>query len=210
MCFDPISLTAIGTTIASAASSSAITTALSVASTAVGFMGQYQQFEAQKEAYNQNIINARAAEADTSKQLTRRQSQEQGSAALADNQQVLEAARRRATVSASAASSGVQGISIDNLTADVDRRINENRMVLDYNYRNTAAQLQEGKIAAANQAQSRINAMPRPTPPSPIGAALSISGSGIKGYGEYSRGSAGGSGDSTPVYGEPMRLQGAM
>ncbi len=198
------------TAVSSAATSTALTTAISVASTAAGFMGKYQEFQAGKEAYNQNVINARKAEVDTANQLTRRQSQEQGANALADNQQVLEAARRRATVSASAASSGVQGVSIDNLTNDVDRRINENRMILDYNYRNTASQLQAGKEAAHSQAESRINGMPRPTAPSPIGAALAITGAGVKGYGEYSRASSGGSADSTPAYGEPMLLQGAM
>jgi hypothetical protein len=210
MCFDPISLTALATTLSSAAASGALTTGLSIASTAAGFGAQYMQFEAQTKQYNQGVVNARAAEADAQKQLTLRQSQEQGAFALKDNQQVLDAARRRATVSASAASSGVQGISVDNLTADVDRRINENRMVLDYNYRATAGQLQAQKDATVNQAASRINAMAIPSPPSPIGAALSIAGAGIKGYGEYSRATSGGSSDSTPTSGEPMMLQGAM
>lgn len=167
MCFDPIS---------------AVGFALSAGKAIVGFAAQQAASDAQTERYNQNVVNSLAAARDEQHQINVRQEQEQEASAQRARVQSVEAVKKAAEVSVSASGSGVSGLSVDALLADVRRTADENLATIETNNKNTALQLQAQKDATVNKAMSRINSMAPGTDPNPLGLALDIGGAGLNAY----------------------------
>lgn len=164
----------------------------SFASAAAGqvaaFQGQVAQYRAQEQAYFTNYNNSLTAGRDQFRQIQLRRAQEEQAFSQRDRAALMEGAEKRAAASAAAASSGVSGLSIDNLLADVDRKIEGNRATLAQNWDMTAAQLTAQAEGVNSQIQSHIGQVARPIPPDPTGTMLGIIGSGAKtGLQMYSR-----------------------
>lgn len=138
----------------------------------VAYQAQKQESDAVRQASMQ------AYENDTT-QLTRRQMQEADATSQKLQLSSIEEAQKAAAVEASAAESGVSGISLGNLLADVARTGANNRMTEKTNRDMMLAQLQQEKKGSQAQNQGRINSAPRPSPLSLIagigGAAVDAS-----------------------------------
>jgi hypothetical protein len=161
--------------------------AISAASAVVQYQGQQAQYSADKQRYQQNLINSRAAQRDEQRSLTLRQMQEQDALSQKTHLVKVESAERQADVKVSAAGGNVSGISVDNLIGDVVSRAGTQQNSLERNWENTAAQLQAEQDATATRTQGRINQVAQPTAPSAAGPVLGFLGSGLKAYGTYAK-----------------------
>ena len=165
--------------------------AVSAASTAVSFMGQQQQANAQNAmaARRQELGTARALEnyANQSRQARDRQLQEREAAAHEINAVHREARRRTATAQVAAGEGGVTGASLTHLMNDFHRKdlefaTNVNRN-LQFKEENIENQLES--IRSGTQGQIE-NLMYMPTPqPSFLGAGLRIGSSVLGAYAQY-------------------------
>lgn len=164
MCFDPVTA--------------------AVLSFAVGATQSVAQYAAASQEASAVQKAATADNENQQRQITLRQMQEED--ALHQKQQVenLQEAQRASAVALSAASSGVAGISVDNLIADVNRNAARNRMTAFENTRMTVQQLQQERKAAAAQAEGRINAAPKP---SALSLVAGIGGAALGGYNTYNK-----------------------
>jgi len=149
---------------------------------AVGLAGSVVQhqaagadYEARSEQWRQNTVNSWAAAREEQGQLLQRELQEQDANAQRQHLSLIEQAEKQSEAEVSAASSGVSGISVDNLVADLGRKAATNRMVSQRNWEMTAEQLRQEKEATVTRSSNRINSVSRPT--SPSGAGL-IAGAG--------------------------------
>lgn len=154
-------------------------TALTVASTAVGFIGQQQQAAAQEAANNQARNLAIQNQQLQIRALQNQEDEEarRASEALFDNQRQAEA--RKATAMVSAGEAGVSGLSVDALLGDLDRQVAENKQdiiqTVDFGQR----QRQLDREGVGINAQSQVNQLPPVQFPSIFGAAIDA---GVSGY----------------------------
>lgn len=177
MCLDPVT---IGLGVASFAASAM--------SGAAEYSARQTQYATQKQSYYRNEAQSLAAGNDEYNAIQRRTIQEGKAYAQRDREQLLEGARKGAEASAAAAGSGVTGLSVDNLVADVGRRVDANRTTLEDNWNGTALQLQDQSRAATTKITSRIGQVAMPVEPDPTGAVLGVVGSGLKiGGGLYAK-----------------------
>lgn len=117
--------------------------------------------EAQQQRYDQNRVNALASARSEQTQLTQRQIQEQQAVEQKKYVSLIEEAQKKATAQVSGAESGVAGISLDNIIADIGQRSEYNRAVAQDNYNATAAQLAMEQRATVTKAQGRIDSVPK-------------------------------------------------
>lgn len=158
--------------------------ALSFVASAVGAFAQHQagvaKASAQNEAWSRNQIAALAAQRDTQQSLTLRQMQESGATNQALRVSLIDEERRRANAIVSGVHSGMAGVSVDNLVADIGRRAEENRVTLLTNWESTAAQLQRSKEASEATYEQRVNSMQAGGDgPSVFGTLAKIAGAGL-------------------------------
>jgi hypothetical protein len=149
----------------------------------LGFGQQEQNYQRQQQQVEQNAVAALASDQNTQTQILLREGQEQQAYEQRDRSQVIEGAKAQARMSVAAAAGGVEGNSVGNILADVDRTVSDNRGVLETNWRNTAQQLQTQATGATLQTQSRINSVPEPVAPSFLGTGLAIAGQGLRALG---------------------------
>jgi len=184
----------------SAAATSAATTAavmanlmiaMSVASTAVGFIGQQQQVNAQNAmmAQRQELGTASALEnyANQTKQARERQLQEREAAANEINTVHREARRRIATAEVSGAEGGVAGASLTHLVNNFHRQDLEFATNVRRNLQFREANIEDQLESVRSGAQGRIeNLMYIPQQqPSFLGAGLRIGSAVLGAYGQY-------------------------
>lgn len=153
--------------------------ALQAGQAVMQYRAQQQQAAAQTAQHNQNAANSLAAARSEQRQLAVRAMQEEEAYATERHIALVDQAQAAATVTTQAASSGVAGISVDNLVADVRRKSGFNLASMETQWENTAAQLQEEMDATNVRAQGRINSTSPGTSPSPLGAIVSIAGAGL-------------------------------
>lgn len=153
MCFDP-------------------TIIIGIVSSVASYAGQMQQAKA-------NEKNALTAFRNDQDALTLRQLQEQEATTQKNQATDIEQAQKVSEAKLSAATGNVSGISVANIVGDIVRRGEVNKTTQKRNAQMTVAQLQREKIASRAQAQSRINAVPRP---SALGLIAGIAGAGLDGY----------------------------
>lgn len=153
---------------------------LGVAQAAVSFMGAQANYEAQADRWKQNYVNALAAGRDEQKQLTLRMTQEGDAHSQKSHLTNIEQAKVTAEAVTSAATSGVSGISVDNIILGIRRDIDTKRVADNTNYKNKVIQLTSEMDATTTRTQNRINSVARPTSPNPLGFALQGIGGALK------------------------------
>lgn len=147
---------------------------LNVASTVAGVEGQRQQAKAQNAYNDQQAKNAMEAYRANLAQTNLMQSQEHAAATqkVNENNRAAEAAKAKALVSAG--ESGISGLSVDTLLADLSgeqARYNES---VNQNYQNASMALDNQRTNAQVNAASQINSLKTPQSPDYLGAALRI------------------------------------
>lgn len=148
--------------------------ALSVASTVAGVYGQQQQVKAQNAYNEQQAKNAMEAYRENLAQTNLQQSQEHAAASqkINENNRAAEAAKAKALVSTD--ESGISGLSVDALLADLSgeqARYNES---VNQNYQNASMAIDNQRKNARINASSQINQLKTPQSPDYLGAALRI------------------------------------
>ena len=182
---------AVAAAAANAALMSNLMITMSVASTAVGFMGQQQQANAQNAmaARRQELGTARALEnyANQTRQARDRQLQEREAAAHEINTVHREARRRIATAQVAAGEGGVAGASLTHLMNDFHRKDLEFATNVNRNLQFREANIEDQLESIRSGTQGQIeNLMYMPTPqPSFLGAGLRIGSSVLGAYAQY-------------------------
>lgn len=146
----------------------AIGAALSIASSAVGYMGAAQQAKQQNEYYSQNAQAANIAAGDQYNQLAYRNLQQRDAAGRDLTQMGIEGLKARGTAYAAAGEAGVTGLSVDALVGDyfaAEGRQKEARQAQAS--MDQAATYAEMDSVKANT-QGRINSVQRASSPSPL------------------------------------------
>lgn len=147
---------------------------LTAASTAAGVYGQQQQVKAQNASNDQQAKNTMEAYRANLAQTNLMQSQEQAAASqkINENNRAAEAAKAKALVSAG--ESGISGLSVDALLADLSgeqARYNES---VNQNYENASMAIDNQRKNVQINAASQINQLKTPQAPDYLGAALRI------------------------------------
>jgi hypothetical protein len=147
---------------------------LSVASTVAGVEGQRQQAKAQNAYNNQQAKNAMEAYKANIAQTNLKQSQEHAAATQKINENNRAAEAAKATALVSAGESGISGLSVDALLANLSgeqARYNES---VNQNYQNASMAIDNQRTNAQVEAASQINSLKTPQSPDYLGAALRI------------------------------------
>ncbi len=176
---------------AAAGGSMGIGTALSVASTAMGIMGAMSQYQAQQQAYQEQVRFRQEQATQAQKTLNQQVAQHQAALAsergkaqgeMADT--AIRARKAESTAQTGAAESGVVGLSVGHLTADImgekgrfDNRIRYNSEMATFNTMNELKMAQRG-------AQSQVASIPIPQKPSFLPTAVNIGSSVVSGLGK--------------------------
>ncbi|WP_143750582.1 hypothetical protein [Mesorhizobium sp. WSM4312] len=166
--------------------------AMSAASTAVGFMGQQQQYEAQQQYYKNNRDAANKAAVNTYATNQNRALQERKAASQQQQDLNTEALKGRGTAEVAAGEAGVTGLSVDALIADYYGQQGRYERTLDNNYQMNADYLRGEMDSTQAQAEGRINSVQQGQKPSFADAAIRILGGGLDAYGGYQRAKAAG------------------
>lgn len=153
-----------------------------VAQAVTSFGAAQADYNAKATQWQQNYVNALAAGRDEQRQLTLRQLQEEDAFTQKIHLTNLEEAGKKSEVAVDAAGSGVSGITVDNLIADIGRQAANNRTSLTTNYKNVAEQLNTEQKATVTTEESRINSVARPTAPSPLTLAVGVLGAGVRAF----------------------------
>lgn len=160
---------------------------MGVASTVVGFMGQQQQYEAQKQMYEENAKNAQQMARDQYAHTQNRWLQERAAASLEKQNANADAMEGRATAAAAAGEGGVQGLSVNQFLASYYTKQGRYNDSVDQNYQMSRDYLWASMDQTKNQAQSQINSMPKPIKPSFLDAAIRIAGQGLAAASSYNQ-----------------------
>jgi hypothetical protein len=160
----------------------AASVAASVAAPVMSYVGQQQAAEAQAE-YQQNMydMNKEIADQALASQysgIAQRQSEEQRKASQEMQAISSQAAQARAIASASAAESGVSGLSVDMLMNDYFRKEYGFMTSTQEQLRGTLFQLEQGKKGAASEYEGRVMGMtPQPVAyPSLLATGIGVTG----------------------------------
>lgn len=147
------------------------------------FQAQQADYRAKKAAWEQNVVNAEASARDEHRQITNRFLQEQEKTTQKKHVSFIEEAQKAAAAENNAASAGVSGNSVNNIMGDIIGKSALNRTYADKNYQFVAADLQEQLKATDTRLKGRIESMPVPQAPSPLGLIAGIAGAGVKAVG---------------------------
>lgn len=147
-----------------------------------GFAQQSAAAEEQDRRYEENRRNALDASAHEQKLFNQRAIQEADKTTEEQRAGLLKAEEVRGATEASASGSGVTGLSLENLTADIYRKEGTNQLIRETNYRSTVEQLQEQKRGSAITAKSRINSVSPGQQPSVLGLVAGIGASAVGSY----------------------------
>lgn len=156
--------------------------ALSAVSTVTEMVGAQQQAEQHNAMVRQN---QEAAQENLRREYTAmqtRQIQEEEAAAVQKQDVAKEARAARATAMVSAGESGVSGLSVDALLADIYGKEATAKDRISQNTGFTTQNLTAEMDGLKAKAQDRINSMPWANGPSPFAAALKIGGAGLNSY----------------------------
>lgn len=161
--------------------------AVSALSSVVGFVGQMQQYNAQKAMYKQNVENANEYARTTYAYTQNRALQEKAAASLEKSEANINAAEARATAAVAAGDGGVMGNSITSLLGSYYSKQGRYNDALDNNFQMSRDSLWASMDQTRNQAQSQINSMPTPQRPSFLDAGIRIAAGGLNAASSYNR-----------------------
>ena len=145
---------------------------LSVAQSVVSFSAAMDDYNAKAEQWQQNYVNSLAAGRDEQRQISLRMMEEQDAYAQKRHLNNIEGAEIEAEAEVSAASSGLSGISLDNIMVGIGRKIGMKQEADKTNYLNTVAQLTTEMEATNTRIENRINSVQRPVKPNAAGYVL--------------------------------------
>nr|DAD80239.1 MAG TPA: putative internal virion protein B [Caudovirales sp. ctTqA28] len=171
---------------ANAATITAVSTAVSVASTAMSYYSQSQQAKAQADAQSEQNKQLAQQAVDSYDDLTPAEIDAQRNAADAEIQQQSEAMQAKGRVNVFAAASGTAGQSVDSMLFNIDA-------IKARNTNEILRQREAGLISIKNQAeqarQGAIGSMSRQSidKPSWIEAGIKIGTQAVSGLSNYSQ-----------------------
>lgn len=156
-----------------------------IASTAVGFMGQQQAYEAQNEMWKENIKNAQETARNQYAHTQNRWVQERNAASLEKQNANIDVVQATSTAEAAAAEGGVAGNSVTQLIASYYGKQGRYNDSVDQNYQMNRDYLWASMDQTKNQTQSQINSIPKPVKPSFLDAAIRMAGQGLQAMQSY-------------------------
>ncbi|MER9178936.1 hypothetical protein [Mesorhizobium sp. M0767] len=143
-------------------------------------MGAQADYDARAAEWKQNYVNALSAGRDEQTALQIRMMQEDEGHAQKDQASRIEGAEIAAQAEVSAGAAGVGGISLANILAGINRKVDMKVSADKTNHMNTAMQLTAELKATDTTIKNRINSVQRPTAPNPLGYALQGIGGALK------------------------------
>lgn len=163
---------------------------LGIAQMGLGIMGAMSQYQAQQQAYQEQVRFRQEQAVQAQKTLNQQVAQHQAAIAsergkaqgeMADT--AIRARKAESTAQTGAAESGVVGLSVGHLTADImgekarfDNRIRYNSEMATFNTMNELKMAQRG-------AQSQVASIPIPQKPSFLPTAVNIGSAVVSGLG---------------------------
>lgn len=147
---------------------------LTIASTAATVEGQRQAAKAQEQTNQRQYENAMQARAANINQTNLMQQQEREGAMQKLEENNLAARAAQSTANVSAGESGISGLSVDSLMADLGTRQNRFNSSVETNYDRTAESIALQRENVNINAASQINQLKTPATPDYFGAALRI------------------------------------
>jgi hypothetical protein len=148
--------------------------AIGAASSAMSFVGQQQQANAQNDYANENAHAAVEATLQQYSDTQARIAQEQAAAGQQTEQVNREAQARAATARVAVGEAGVSGLSVDALLGDAYGSAARRRDVIGTNLDYTVDQLQRSQLGIQAQGQNRISSVRTVAPPSGLQLGLGI------------------------------------
>lgn len=162
----------------------AIGAVVGIASSVVSFMGAQADYEARAAQWEENKVQALAQGREEQKSIQMRMVQEGDAQSQKEQQARIEGAEIAAEAETSAASAGVSGISLGNILAGINRKVDMKLSADRTNYRNTANQLTMELKGTNATIKNRINSVAKPVKPNPLGYVLQGVGGALRGYSE--------------------------
>jgi len=148
--------------------------ALHVTTAAAGVVAQQQAASAQEAANMRQYQNAMTARATNINQTNLAQQQEREGAMQRLEQNDLAARAGAATARVSAGESGVSGLSVDALLADLGNKSNRFQTAVETNYDRASSAIALQRENVNTNAASQINSLKTPAMPDYFSAALRI------------------------------------
>jgi hypothetical protein len=148
--------------------------ALQVATAAVSVYGQQQAASAQAEANQRQYDNIMRARAANINQTNLMQQQEREGAMQRMEENNLKGAAAQATARTAAGESGISGLSVDSLLADLGTKQNRFNSSVETNYDRSSQAIAIQRENVDTNAASQINQLKTPTMPDYFSAALRI------------------------------------
>lgn len=139
-----------------------------------GLYGQYQNAQYQNKVNEQQAANTMVAYRDNVAQTNLMQTQEQAAASQKLDENNKAAASAMARASTSAGESGISGLSVDALLADLGGQRDRYNQAVEQNYDAASQAINSQRQNARTNAASQINSLRTPQAPDYLGAALRI------------------------------------
>ena len=159
--------------------------AISAATTVTDYMAQAEQTEQHNRMVRQNQEAAQANLRQEYTAVQTRQIQEEDAAAVEKQSVSREARGARAAAMVSAGESGVSGLSVDALLADIYGKEAEYKDRVTQNTGFTTQNLTAEMDGLKAKAQDRINSIQPMNGPNPLASALKIGAAGVNSYTQY-------------------------
>ena len=159
--------------------------AISAVTTVTDYIAQAQQTQQHNQMVQQNQEAAQANLRQEYTAVQTRQIQEQDAASVEKQAVASEARAARATALVSAGESGVSGLSVDALLADIYGKEATYKDRVSQNTGFTTQNLTAEMAGLRAKAQDRINGIQPMNGPSPLAAALKIGGAALGSYDQY-------------------------
>lgn len=176
---------AAATTAATSLGMAAISTGIGVASAGMQYKAA-KDMEAQQIAQNEiNFQNAIKSQDLQYRQLNERAMQESEAAVDERLDNMLQAARIKSRMKASAGEAGVSGMGINHLLRDVEKTETRNVAQVNRNLEAVRAQNMYDKLGVKAATESRMSNQPIPQRPSLLATGLQIGNAVAGGYSQY-------------------------
>jgi hypothetical protein len=159
--------------------------AVGLAQGIMGFMGQQQQYQAQKDQYEANLQNAKTSTFERYDQINTRVEQENAKESQDLQQASIQAVQARGAARTAAAESHVGGLSVSNVLGDMYAQEGRYQRNTTVNFDYTRDYYKGEGAATRAQGQNEINSVPEPTAPNPFAAMLNIFGQAVGNYAQF-------------------------
>lgn len=147
---------------------------ISIGATAAQLNAQRQAAKAQEQANQRQYENTMQARAANINQTNLMQQQEREGAMQKLEENNMAARAAQATANVSAGESGISGLSVDSLMADIGTKQNRFNTSVDTNYDRSSQAIALQRDNININAASQINQLKTPAAPDYVGAALRI------------------------------------